>query len=136
VGELRQAFDGFRSQRRRFSCNSSFADAVEARPSPVDCDQLFELARELAPVHRHEWTLVGAVSRRETFQISPQLPQRQYVLSSGFRAVVVIDGDWQPGHVVGMVTRAKRNRRAAPFPKSDEFTSPPVRLATGTSASD
>ena len=128
MGEFSQAFDGFRSERCRFTHNGGLAGPVEVRHPPIDCrDQLFELA----PAHRHEWTPLGLVSRRETFQISPQALQRQYVLSSGFRAVVVIDGDWQAGHAVGLVTPAKRDRGAAPFPKLNEFTIPPVRRATG-----
>jgi hypothetical protein len=123
VAELRQAFDGFRSQRRRVTYDSGFACPVEARHPPVDCrDQLLEVTRKLARAYRHERNPVGRASRRETFQISPQPPQRQYVLSSGFRAVVVIERDWHAGHAVGTVTAPGGRDRVAAFPKSDEFT--------------
>jgi hypothetical protein len=80
VRELRQAFDRFRSQRRRFTHNSGFACPVEARHPPIDCrDQLFEIAHELARAHRHERTPIVPASRRETFRISPQRQQSQCV---------------------------------------------------------
>jgi hypothetical protein len=56
-------------------------------------DQFLELTRELTRAHRHLWTPLGRASRRDAFQISPQLPHRQYAFSSGFRAVVVIELD-------------------------------------------
>jgi hypothetical protein len=66
--------------------------------------------------------------RRETFQISPQLPQRQYVLASGVRAVVVIEPDWHAGHTVGMLTAAiAPGRNAVSFPKRDRLTPHPSR---------
>jgi hypothetical protein len=40
----------------------------------------------------HRRTAADA-SRRETFQISPQFWHRQYVVTSGFFALVVIDDD-------------------------------------------
>ena len=51
--------------------------------------------------------------RREAFQTSPQPLHRQYVCSSGFRAVVVIEDDWHDGHAVGSV-RALVGRGRSP----------------------
>jgi hypothetical protein len=78
VGEFRQAVDGFRPQDRGVAGNFGLSCPLDAWHSLIQCrDQLLQLTRELGPDHRHEWTPVGLVSRRETFQISPQLPQRQ-----------------------------------------------------------
>jgi hypothetical protein len=41
--------------------------------------------------HRQSRNLVDPAPRRDAFHTSPQLPQRQYVFSSGWRAVVLID---------------------------------------------
>jgi hypothetical protein len=107
VGDFRQAINGYRPQRRRFTRNGGLTRPFGARHPPVDCrDEFLEPEHELARAYRHWWTPVGLALRRETFQISPQLPQRQYVLSSGVRAVVVIERDWHAGHTVGMLPAA------------------------------
>jgi hypothetical protein len=49
---------------------------------------------------------VGRATRRETFHTSPHLAHRQYVLTSGRFDVVVIDDDWQAGHVAGVSASA------------------------------
>ena len=74
----------------------------------------------------HERRPIGLASRREAFQISPQLPQRQYVLSSGVLAVVEIDADRHAGQEEGIAPAALDDGRpAAPLPISYEFTCAP-----------
>lgn len=75
--------------------------------------------------HRHRWPPFGCTSRRDAFQISPQLPHRQYVFSSGFRALVAIASDLHPGHDVGLVTApVSRDGAAARLLKLYELTEP------------
>jgi hypothetical protein len=56
-------------------------------------DPFLEFPREFDRAHRHGETPDDRDCRRTTFQISPQLLQRQYVCSSGLRAVVEIECD-------------------------------------------
>jgi hypothetical protein len=89
--------------------------------SSVQCrDQLLQITREIKCAHGHLRAPLGSAPRREAFQISPQPPHRQYVFSSGFRAVVVIEDDLHAGHAVGVVAAAG-DRYALPLPKSGEF---------------
>jgi hypothetical protein len=93
-GDLRQTFDGFGPQRRCVAGDCGLARLFDARHPPIQGrDQFLELTRELTSAHRHVWTRLTAASRREAFQISPHPPHRQYVFSSGFRAVVEIERD-------------------------------------------
>jgi len=68
--------------------------------------------------------------RRATFQTSPQLPHRQYVFSSGVRAVVVIEGDWQAGQAAGTLTSGADGPVVSPLPNLYEFTGPPGQIQT------
>jgi hypothetical protein len=60
------------------------------------------IAQITCSYRRHAFPPARRLSRRAMFQISPHLPQRQYVFSSGLFDVVVIDDDWQAGHAEGM----------------------------------
>jgi hypothetical protein len=94
TGKLGEPADGFRPQRRCVPRDGGFTRPFDARqPAIQSGDEFLELARERARAHRHGWIRLAPVSRREAFQISPQPPHRQYVLSSGFRAVVEIERD-------------------------------------------
>ena len=70
--------------------------------------------------------MLDLACRREAFQISPQLPQRQYVLSSGVLAVVEIDADRHAGQAEGIAPAALDDDwPAAPLPISYDFTRSP-----------
>ena len=127
-GELRQSLDSLRSQRRGIAGDGRFARLFNARHSPVQrSDQFRELAGEIIWSSHHVCLRLGLVSRREAFQISPQLPQRQYVFSSGVLAVVEIDADRQAGHAEGIAPAALDDDRPAapPLPVSYDFTRSP-----------
>ena len=53
------------------------------------------------PLTGHQVLRLGRPRRRATFQISPQLLQRQYDFSSGTRAVVVMERESHAGHAAG-----------------------------------
>ena len=75
--------------------------------------------------------MLDLACRREAFQISPQLPQRQYVLSSGVLAVVEIDADRHAGQPEGIAPVSLDDERpAAPLPISYDFTRAPKTWAT------
>jgi hypothetical protein len=70
------------------------------------------------PLDRAAW--------RDAFQISPQRPQRQYVLSSGVFAVVEIDADRHAGQAEGITPVVlDDDRPVAPRPSSCDFTRAP-----------
>lgn len=95
--------DRFVAERRRISSDSGLTRLFDAGHSPVEGrDQLVELTREILCGYRQGPTPPRRLSRRETFQTSPHFAQRQYVLTSGLFAVVVIDDDRQAGHVEGV----------------------------------
>jgi hypothetical protein len=88
---------------------------MSRRPTE-SCDRELEPADERRQrVHRHGRN-PPAASRRDTFQISPQAAQRQYVLSSGLRAVLVIERDRHAGHMVGAAATSIPDRSAVPLP--------------------
>lgn len=118
--ELREAGHRLRPQRRRVPRDRDLARPFDVRhPAIQGGDQFLELARELARAHRHGWSRLAPVSRREAFQISPHPPHRQYAFSSGFRAVVEIARDRQAGQATGLVAAAVDDDRSAePFLKS------------------
>jgi len=72
---------------------------------------------------------IGLSSRREAFQISPQLPQRQYAFLSGVLAVVEIDADRHAGQAEGIAPAAPDDDRPAPPPISYDFTRAPKTWA-------
>ena len=77
-GELRQAVDRFRPQRRGVPRDCGLACLFDARHPPIEGrDQFLERTREVIGAHRHVWTRLAPASRREAFQISPQPPHRQ-----------------------------------------------------------
>jgi len=81
---------GQRGVRCRRPCASDRA-CSSARMTPTRPQVGRPSARE--SYRGHVCTPLCRASRREAFQISPQLPHRQYVFSSGFRAVVVMERD-------------------------------------------
>jgi hypothetical protein len=96
AGELRQAIGGLArsAAASRAIAGSPAARLFDARHPPIQGrDQFLELTRELTSAHRPGRTRLAAAYRREAFQISPQPPHRQDVVSSGFRAVVEIERD-------------------------------------------
>ena len=78
----------------RYLSRTTDSTVGDVRHSPIQRhDEFLELTGEVTCAHRHGRPWFGLTSRREAFQISPQPPQRQYVFSSGVRAVVVIAAD-------------------------------------------
>jgi hypothetical protein len=76
--ELGKAMDGFLSERRRLPRDRGLARLFDARHPPVQRrNELAELAHELIARHLHEFAPARLEFRLETFQTSPQLPQRQ-----------------------------------------------------------
>jgi len=111
-----------------FARSAAASRAMCASPACATCGtrrsnatiSFSRLTGEVTCAHRHGRPWFGLASRREAFQISPQPPQRQYVFSSGVRAVVVIAADRHAGQTVGDVAAAAgRDRPAAPLLKSD-----------------
>jgi hypothetical protein len=62
-----------------------------------------DFAHQRMAFYRHRRPPLRAVWRRASFQMSPHLVQRQYVLESGIFAVDTMDVDWQVGHEAGTV---------------------------------
>ena len=76
--EIRQALDRLRSQCRGIAGNRGLSRGVHARHTAIQCgDQLLQRVRELVIAYRQSCAPPVAPSRRETFQISPQVLQRQ-----------------------------------------------------------
>ena len=126
ANEISQPLNGFRAQRRGITRDGRLADLFDARHSPVQrSDQFRELAGEII-WSSHQRLPIGLASRREAFQISPQLPQRQYAFLSGVLAVVEIDADRQAGQAEGIAPPAlDDDRPAPPLPMSYDFTRAP-----------
>jgi len=126
-GELRQSLDRLRSQSRGIAGDGRFARLFNARHSPVQrSDQFRELTSEIIWTRHHVRRWLDLASRREAFQISPQLPHRQYVFASGIFAVVEIDADRHAGQTEGIAPAALDDDwPAAPLPISYDFTRSP-----------
>lgn len=135
-GELSQANDGFGPQRGGIARNRGLTGPLRVRHSPVQGpNQFMKPACQLTSAQRHRAPRFGPDTRRDGFQISPQAPHRQYALASGFRAVVVIAGDWQAGHAAGVVTAsAARDRSATSRLNWGESTEPPEHVEPRSTA--
>ena len=78
IFELRDPFQGLDLERRRVAGDRRFACSLDLRDSAVQRgNQLVQLTNEPRPNQRHARTPYRGVCRRESFQISPQLVQRQ-----------------------------------------------------------
>ena len=76
--QLREPFDRLFAQRGCVPRDRSLAGLLDARHAAVERrNQLAELAYELIARHRHGFDTARLEFRRDTFQTSPQLPQRQ-----------------------------------------------------------
>ncbi len=77
-GELCKPLDGFLAQRRGVPRDRGLACLFDARHASIERGNEFaELTHDLLARHLHGFAPLRLEFRRETFQISPQLPQRQ-----------------------------------------------------------
>ena len=76
--QLLKPFDRFLAEEGRLTGDRRLSCAFHPRDTPIQRgDQLVELTNELATAYRHGRAVFRVASRRDTFQISPQLPHRQ-----------------------------------------------------------
>jgi hypothetical protein len=81
---------------------------------------------------RHPRAPYCGVCRRESFQTSPQLVQRQQLSASGIFEVVTIDDDRHVGHDAGPVCRIRDvNVTAGSGREAKSFTRPPESALVG-----
>ena len=78
LGKLREASDGFLAKRGGVAGDGRFPRLLDAGDAPIEGrDQLLQITRELGSAHRHRPAPSRTACRREAFQTSPQLMQRQ-----------------------------------------------------------
>jgi hypothetical protein len=101
-GELRDSLQGLSPQRGGIARDQRFIRPIETGNAAIQGrNELVEFANHPTSFNGHPWPPFRC--RRASFQTSPHFVQRQYVLESGFFAVVTIAGDLHVGHDPGPV---------------------------------
>jgi len=78
IFELCDPLQGLDLECRRIACDQRLARPLHLRHSAVQCrNQFVQFTKKLSANQRHSRTADRGIFRRESFQTSPQLVQRQ-----------------------------------------------------------